>query len=102
MYEVKRAEKDRERVKERREQIGSGGRQERIRTYNYNQVCNTGNGPVRPVIVSLIQDRVTDHRVGVTLYGVLEFLQGGHQLEHLIEQLKQHQLTEYLTRAFGK
>ena len=50
LYEVKRAEKDRERVKERREQIGSGGRQERIRTYNYNQVCNTGNGPVRPVV----------------------------------------------------
>ena len=38
LYEVKRLETERERVKERKQQIGSGGRQERIRTYNYNQV----------------------------------------------------------------
>ena len=48
---MKREERDRERVRERKEQIGSGGRQERIRTYNYNQVCNTSMIPVSPVVV---------------------------------------------------
>ncbi|MDR0621053.1 MAG: peptide chain release factor 1, partial [Deltaproteobacteria bacterium] len=43
---------------ERREQVGSGDRSERIRTYNFSQ------------------GRVTDHRVGITLYRLTEILNG--------------------------
>ncbi|MDR1296390.1 MAG: peptide chain release factor 1 [Deltaproteobacteria bacterium] len=46
---------------ERREQVGTGDRSERIRTYNYPQ------------------GRVTDHRVGLTLYRLQEIMDGGLQ-----------------------
>lgn len=38
LYDIKRTKKNEERTKERKQQIGTGGREERIRTYNYNQV----------------------------------------------------------------
>ena len=41
LYEVKRNEKDKERVEGRRQQIGTGGREERIRTYNEKEVDRT-------------------------------------------------------------
>jgi peptide chain release factor 1 len=57
-----------EQVEQRRMQIGTGDRSERIRTYNYPQ------------------GRVTDHRVNLTLYKLDEILEGG--LDLLIEPLK--------------
>lgn len=53
-------------------QVGSGHRSERIRTYNYSQ------------------DRVTDHRIGLTVHGVDDFLSGGSTLSELIEKLQGH------------
>ena len=59
-----------ERSKERKSQIGSGDRSERIRTYNFPQ------------------GRVTDHRVGLTLYKLDAILQG--DINEIIEGLTTH------------
>ncbi|TGZ51969.1 peptide chain release factor 1-like, mitochondrial [Temnothorax longispinosus] len=58
----------------RQKQMGMGYRNEKIRTYNYNQ------------------DRVTDHRLGQngTLYNLPEFMQGGAALEELENKLYNH------------
>ena len=58
VYDAERAKKDKERSKERKNQIGSGDRSERIRTYNFPQ------------------GRVTDHRINLTLHKLEEFLSG--------------------------
>jgi len=58
VYEAEREKKDRERSIERKNQIGSGDRSERIRTYNFPQ------------------GRVTDHRINMTLHKLQEFLSG--------------------------
>lgn len=70
LYERKRQEAESAQRKERKEQIGSGERHERIRTYHF------------------LQDRVTDHRLGVTIHGTEDFLQGGEELESLVQQLQ--------------
>ncbi len=58
VYEAKKREKDQERSSNRRSQIGTGDRSERIRTYNFPQ------------------GRVTDHRINLTLHKLNEFLSG--------------------------
>jgi peptide chain release factor 1 len=58
VYEAEREKKDKERSRDRKNQIGSGDRSERIRTYNFPQ------------------GRVTDHRINVTLHKLQEFLSG--------------------------
>ena len=58
VYEAKKREKDQERSSNRRSQIGTGDRSERIRTYNFPQ------------------GRVTDHRINLTLHKLDEFLSG--------------------------
>ena len=58
VYEAEKRKKDQERSSNRRNQIGSGDRSERIRTYNYPQ------------------GRVTDHRINLTLHKLDEFLSG--------------------------
>jgi len=58
VYEAEREKKDKERSKDRKNQIGSGDRSERIRTYNFPQ------------------GRVTDHRINLTLHKLEEFLSG--------------------------
>ncbi len=70
LYERKREESESAQRKERKEQIGSGERHERIRTYHF------------------LQDRVTDHRLGVTIHGAEDFLQRGEELASLVEQLQ--------------
>ena len=69
VYEAERAKKDKERSKERKNQIGSGDRSERIRTYNFPQ------------------GRVTDHRINVTLHKLQEFL-SGDAFEELSQNLR--------------
>jgi peptide chain release factor 1 len=58
VYEAEKRKKDQERSSNRRNQIGSGDRSERIRTYNFPQ------------------GRVTDHRINLTLHKLEEFLSG--------------------------
>ena len=58
VYEAEKRKKDQERSINRRSQIGTGDRSERIRTYNFPQ------------------GRVTDHRINLTLHKLDEFLSG--------------------------
>ena len=58
VYESEKRKKDQERSSNRRSQIGTGDRSERIRTYNFPQ------------------GRVTDHRINLTLHKLDEFLSG--------------------------
>ena len=68
IYEAMRAERDSKRAAERRSQVGSGDRSERIRTYNFPQ------------------GRVSDHRINLTLYKLDKVL-SGEALDELIEAL---------------
>lgn len=67
LYEQKKQASDNARAAERKSQVGSGDRSERIRTYNFPQ------------------GRVTDHRIGLTLYKIDSVVNGG--LDELIEPL---------------
>ena len=58
VYEAEKRKKDQERSNNRRSQIGTGDRSERIRTYNFPQ------------------GRITDHRINLTLHKLDEFLSG--------------------------
>ncbi len=68
LYEMERRKRMEERSAERRGQIGSGDRSERIRTYNFPQ------------------GRVTDHRINLTLYKLGEIMEG-EGLEELVQAL---------------
>lgn len=63
-------EQDSERATQRRGMVGSGDRSERVRTYNFPQ------------------GRVTDHRIGLTIYRLDSFLEG--DLEEMIDALAAH------------
>lgn len=67
LYEQKKQASDNARAAERKSQVGSGDRSERIRTYNFPQ------------------GRVTDHRIGLTLYKIDSVVNG--ELDELIEPL---------------
>ncbi len=67
MYEVERQRKDDERAADRKDQVGSGDRSERIRTYNFPQ------------------GRVTDHRINVTVHKLDRFLTG--EMDEIIDEL---------------
>lgn len=67
LYEAERAKQLSERAAERRSQVGTGMRNERIRTYNFPQ------------------GRVTDHRIGLTLYKIDRIMDG--ELDELIDAL---------------
>jgi peptide chain release factor 1 len=68
LYEIERQKRDIARAAERRSQVGSGDRSERIRTYNFPQ------------------GRVTDHRVNLTLYKI-EKVMSGEALDEIIDAL---------------
>ncbi len=68
VYEIERQKAASERAQNRKEQVGSGDRSQRIRTYNFPQ------------------GRVTDHRINLTLYNLDEVLQG-NGLDELIDAL---------------
>ena len=75
IFDEERARLASERTEARRLQVGSGDRSERIRTYNFPQ------------------GRVTDHRIGLTLYKLPEVI-GGEALDDVIEPLAlDHQAT---------
>jgi peptide chain release factor 1 len=68
LYDAEREKLDSERAQNRRSQIGSGDRSQRIRTYNFPQ------------------GRVTDHRINLTLYK-LDMVMQGDALDELVEAL---------------
>ena len=68
VYDLERNKKNEERANDRKEQIGSGDRSEKIRTYNYPQ------------------GRITDHRINLTLYKLEEVTEEGN-LEEIIDAL---------------
>ncbi len=76
LFDLARAEKEAEISQARRQQVGTGDRSERIRTYNFPQ------------------GRVTDHRIGLTLHSLQRILEG--ELEELIGQLAGHDQAERL------
>ena len=68
LYEMEREAKDSARAADRKSQVGSGDRSERIRTYNFPQ------------------GRVTDHRINLTLYKIEEVMKGD-ALDEVVEAL---------------
>jgi peptide chain release factor 1 len=68
LYEHQRRKQDAARAAERRDQVGSGDRSERIRTYNYPQ------------------GRVSDHRINLTLYKLPQIVEG-EALDEIIDAL---------------
>ena len=68
LFDAERTAKDAARAADRRSQVGSGDRSERIRTYNFPQ------------------GRVTDHRINLTLYK-LEEVMAGQALDEIVDAL---------------
>ncbi len=68
LYDAERTRKDAERAADRRSQVGSGDRSERIRTYNFPQ------------------GRVTDHRINLTLYKIEDIMMGT-ALDEIVDAL---------------
>ncbi len=68
LYDVQQEQLNKERAVDRKNQVGSGDRSERIRTYNFPQ------------------GRVTDHRINLTLYKIDEVM-NGTALDEIIEAL---------------
>ena len=68
LYDIKQREQSEKVASDRKNQVGTGDRSEKIRTYNYPQ------------------NRVTDHRIGVTLYSLDSFVNGniGQMIDSLI------------------
>lgn len=67
IYDKVKAEQDAKLANERKSQVGSGDRSEKIRTYNYPQ------------------GRITDHRIGLSIYQMEDFLNGN--LDEMIDSL---------------
>lgn len=80
LYEVQLEAQERERAQDRKSQVGSGDRSERIRTYNFPQ------------------NRVTDHRAGITLHKLDLVMEG--VLDELLEGVAAHFNAERL-KAFA-
>jgi peptide chain release factor 1 len=74
---MERSKLDAERAAERRGQIGSGDRSERIRTYNFPQ------------------GRVSDHRINLTLYKLPQIMEG-EALDEIVQALTTEHQAELL------
>jgi len=78
LFEISERKKKEAEAKERKSQIGSGDRSERIRTYNYPQ------------------NRVTDHRIGLTLYKLKFIIDGG--MDELTDALIEFEVKNNLNK----
>ncbi len=79
LYDMELERQAEERTEDRRSQVGSGDRSERIRTYNFPQ------------------NRVTDHRVGLTVYKLDQVIEG--ELDQVLEPVITHFNAERLKEA---
>ncbi|MDY3846036.1 MAG: peptide chain release factor 1 [Eubacteriales bacterium] len=82
LFDIKEKEKNDKISSERKNQVGTGDRSERIRTYNYPQ------------------GRVTDHRIGKTIYSLDSFLNGN--IEDITDALRDHYNAQRLNREDGE
>ncbi len=80
LYELQMKEQMEKDAKERKEQVGTGDRSGRIRTYNYPQ------------------NRITDHRIGLTLYRLDAIMEGG-LFDEIIDPLIAHYQAEAIKKA---
>lgn len=76
LYEIEMERQEKERASERKSQVGTGDRSEKIRTYNFPQ------------------NRVTDHRIGFTLHKLEQVLEG--DIDEIIDALTTHYQAEKL------
>ena len=76
IYEIEKTKQDNELASERKSQIGSGDRSEKIRTYNYPQ------------------GRITDHRIGLSIFQMEDFLNGN--IDNMIDSLTAASMAEKL------
>tara|TARA_B100000686_G_scaffold352842_1_gene456203 strand:- start:1983 stop:3050 length:1068 start_codon:yes stop_codon:yes gene_type:complete len=76
LFDLEQQKQHEDLARERKQQVGTGDRSERIRTYNFSQ------------------ERVTDHRIGLTLHKLTQILEG--ELDEIIEVLQVHFQTEAL------
>ncbi|MEW5851149.1 MAG: peptide chain release factor 1 [Myxococcota bacterium] len=81
LYEIQRAEAEAKLSAERKNQVKSGDRSDKIRTYNFPQ------------------DRCTDHRIGLTLHNLPRIMQG--ELEPVVTALRLHFQAEALKGQTG-
>jgi peptide chain release factor 1 len=81
LYELERSKQHEQIAAERRGQIGSGDRSEKIRTYNFPQ------------------NRITDHRIGVTLHQLGDAMNG--KIDTLVDALVTHYQAERLKQELG-
>ena len=81
LYDMQQAEHDKSLSADRKSQIGTGDRSERIRTYNYPQ------------------NRVTDHRIDLTLYKLGEILDGN--IDEIVDALITVDQSEKLAAGGG-
>jgi peptide chain release factor 1 len=79
---MERQKRDSARAAERKSQVGSGDRSERIRTYNFPQ------------------GRVTDHRINLTLYKLPQIIEGS-ALDELVDALTTEHQAALLAEAEG-
>lgn len=78
LYSMKLEAETSKRYNQRKIQIGTKGRSEKIRTYNF------------------AQDRITDHRIGMTLHDVKNFLLGEDLLDEMNMSLQEFSNQEHL------
>ncbi len=81
LYEFEQARANEERASARREQVGSGERSEKIRTYNYPQ------------------SRVTDHRAGVTLHKLESIIEG--DLDEILDAVHAYMTAQSVAEGGG-
>ncbi len=79
LYDIAKREQDQKIASERRSQVGTGDRSERIRTYNFPQ------------------GRITDHRIGLTLHSLENFLNGN--IGEMIDALRRADNAEKLKQS---
>ncbi|KAK9541136.1 hypothetical protein VZT92_001204 [Zoarces viviparus] len=84
LYGMKLEEETSRRYNQRKVQIGTKGRSEKIRTYNFSQ------------------DRVTDHRIGVTVHDIRSFLLGEELLDQMNSSLQEVSNQETLEELLGE
>lgn len=82
LYEMQKRQVEEKRATTRRAQIGTGDRSQRIRTYNFPQ------------------NRLTDHRIGLTLYDLAEIMRG--QIDEVVDTLIDHDTRSQFSGLFDE